>query len=249
MRVYVNAFAAGQGHDAFYTNAEIKTAYKNYVKALISRYSNSPAIMAWELANEPRCKGGLSASSSCTPARVTAWVDEMSKYVKSLDSKHLVTVGDEGFFNRASSSDWFYNGGEGVDFEANLRLSSVDFGTFHLYPSHWSKDVSNPQTPLGDKNISLTLKQYNWGTQYIKDHASAATTIGKPVVLEEYGIPRDTGVRTVELGKWHDAVLANNIAGDMYWQFGTTLPSAGKTHDDTFAVSLDPGEREGEGWG
>lgn len=56
------------------------------------------------------------------------------------------------------------------------------------------------------------------------------------MVFEEYGIPRDTGVRTAEIAKWHTAVLGTTIAGDMYWQFGTTLPSAGKTHDDGFAI-------------
>lgn len=141
MKVYVDALASGQGHDAFYTNTAIKNAYKNYVKAVVSRYTTSPAIFAWELANEARCAGALAQSGSCTPARVTAWISEMSAYIQSLDSNHLVTDGTEGFFNRAGHSDWFYNGGEGVDFEAILKLSTIDFGTFHLYPSHWSKDV------------------------------------------------------------------------------------------------------------
>lgn len=217
MKVYVDAFASGQGHDAFYTNTNIKNAYKNYVKAIISRYTNSPAIFAWELANEPRCSGGLASSGSCTPARVTSWVAEMSAYVKSLDKNHLVTDGSEGFFNRAGNSDWFYNGGEGVDFEAILKTSTIDFATFHLYPSHWSKD-------------------YAWGTQFITDHGNAAKTIGKPVIFEEYGIPRSTNVRTAEIQKWHQAVLATSISGDLYWQYGATLPSAGKTHDDTFTI-------------
>lgn len=38
----------------FYTNANIKQAYKTYVKAVVSRFTNSPAILAWELANEVR---------------------------------------------------------------------------------------------------------------------------------------------------------------------------------------------------
>lgn len=40
-------------HDLFYTNANIKTAYKNYIRAVVTRYSASdPAIFAWQLANE-----------------------------------------------------------------------------------------------------------------------------------------------------------------------------------------------------
>lgn len=43
----------GGTHDLFYTNANIKTAYKNYIRAVVTRYSASdPAIFAWQLANE-----------------------------------------------------------------------------------------------------------------------------------------------------------------------------------------------------
>lgn len=38
----------------------------------------------------------------------------MSTYIKSLDPTHMVSVGDEGFFNRAGNSEWEYGGGEGV---------------------------------------------------------------------------------------------------------------------------------------
>lgn len=217
IKIYVDALARGQGHDAFYTNTAIKNAYKNYVKAVVSRYTTSPAIFAWELANEPRCAGALAQSGSCTPARVTAWISEMSTYIKTLDKNHLVTDGTEGFFNRAGNSDWPYNGTEGVDFEAILRLSSIDFATFHLYPSAWSKS-------------------YSWGTTFITDHGTAAKAIGKPTIFEEYGVPRSTNLRDTVIPQWHAAVLSSVVAGDLYWQFGTTLPITGKTSDDTNTI-------------
>ncbi|TGZ82488.1 glycoside hydrolase [Ascodesmis nigricans] len=220
MQAYVDQMAPGGTQETFYTTPAIKEAYKNYVKAVVSRYVDSPAIFGWELANEPRCSGALKNGGNCNTAMTTVWIKEMSEYVKSLDNNHMVAIGDEGFFARTGNPDWFYNGGEGVDFDGNLKLSSVDFGTFHLYPSHWSQT-------------------YEWSSQFIKDHGDAAQSIGKPVILEEYGIPRDTGVRTVELQKWHGTVLNSEIAGDMYWQFGTTLPVAGRTHDDTFSIFTD----------
>jgi mannan endo-1,4-beta-mannosidase len=57
MDVYVKQIAGSANHDLFYTNAAVQTAFKNYIKTFVGRYVNEPTIMAWELANEPRCKG------------------------------------------------------------------------------------------------------------------------------------------------------------------------------------------------
>jgi mannan endo-1,4-beta-mannosidase len=58
----------------------------------------------------------------------------MGAYIKTLDPWHLVTVGSEGFFNEARKEDWAYNGTDGVDVEALMKLTTVDFGTYHTYP-------------------------------------------------------------------------------------------------------------------
>lgn len=72
----------------------------------------------------------------------------MSAFIKSLDKNHLVAIGDEGFFNQPGNPDFVYQyvssfwlsllanvpsrGSLGIDFAANLKISSVDFGTFHV---------------------------------------------------------------------------------------------------------------------
>ena len=40
-----------------------------------------------------------STSASCNPQTVTNWAKEISAYIKTLDSNHLVALGDEGFYN------------------------------------------------------------------------------------------------------------------------------------------------------
>ena len=128
--------------------------------------------MAWELANEPRCAAdavrNLTESGDCSPELLEGWIDEMSTYIKSLDPNHLVTWGGEGDFNR-ESDDWAYNGTNGGDFDAELALKNIDFGTFHSYPDWWSKTV-------------------DWTDQWIRDHAESMRKGGKPVVHEEYGM-------------------------------------------------------------
>lgn len=85
INAYVKAF--GGSKEGFYTNDAMQAAYRAYIKAVISRYSDSTAIFAWELANEPRCQG-------CETTVLYNWIESTSQYIKSLDSKHLVCIGD-----------------------------------------------------------------------------------------------------------------------------------------------------------
>ncbi|KAF1835610.1 glycoside hydrolase [Decorospora gaudefroyi] len=225
-------------HDDFYHVPAIKTAFKKYVKAMVTRYAHSPAIMAWELTNEARCGAdgtrNLPRSTTCTPNTLTTWIAEMSTYIKTLDADHLVTWGGEGEFNRISA-DGFYNGYDGGDYDAVLALPNIDYGTFHSYPDWWSKTLE-------------------WTTQWIVDHADASRAVGKPVVHEEYGwltddkrqeyLGRSSDVsRTEALGEWQATSLREKMS-DMYWQFGYGGYSYGANHNDGFTIYLEDEEAE-----
>ncbi|KAI0467225.1 glycoside hydrolase superfamily [Xylaria cf. heliscus] len=199
---YVTAF--GGSTTTWYTNTAAQTQYRAYIKAVVSRYASSAAVFAWELANEPRCKG-------CATSVLTKWASDTSAYVKSLDSKHLVTLGDEGF-GLATGSDGSYpfQYSEGVDFEANLKISTLDFGTFHLYPGSW-----------GTSN--------DWGNLWITSHATACKAAGKPCLFEEYGV---TSNHCAVEAPWQKTALSSSgVSGDLFWQLGVTL-SNGQTSND-----------------
>ncbi|KAF7554091.1 hypothetical protein G7Z17_g3160 [Cylindrodendrum hubeiense] len=226
----------GKYHDDFYRLPKIKKAFKRYVKAMVTRYKSSSTIMAWELANEPRCGAdgtrNLPRSDKCTPELLSGWIKEMSAYIKSLDPHHLVTWGGEGGFNR-DSDDWAYNGSDGGDFDQELTLPDVDFGVFHTYPDWWSKTVE-------------------WSNQWIRDHAASGAQAGKPVVHEEYGwltpearleylgTTRNES-RTEVLSEWQRIHVEEKIP-DMYWQFGYSGYSYGRNHNDGFTIYLDDAE-------
>ncbi|PPR01176.1 hypothetical protein CVT24_006052 [Panaeolus cyanescens] len=219
MDVYVKQILNSNNHDLFYTDSRVKTAFKNYIGTFVSRYANEPTIMAWELANEPRCRGSSGTSSgSCNPSTITTWIQEIAAYIKSVDSNHLVAVGDEGFYNKPSAPTYPYQGSEGIDFDANLKVSGIDFGTFHSYPEHWGQ--SNDIT--------------NWGTQWIKDHAASQNSIGKPVILEEFGT---TSNKDSVYTAWFNAIISSGLAGDLVWQSGSRL-SSGSSHDDGFTLNM-----------
>ncbi|RLN36998.1 hypothetical protein BBI17_008802, partial [Phytophthora kernoviae] len=135
--VYVKQLG-GTYHDDFYTDEKIKAVYKNFVKTFVNRYADEETIMAWQLCNECRCAGSgdIKDSGKCTTTTLTDWITEMSSYIKTLDSNHLVASGSEGFMN-TDKSVYLYSGPSGVDFDANLAIDSIDYGAYHAYPDSW----------------------------------------------------------------------------------------------------------------
>jgi mannan endo-1,4-beta-mannosidase len=194
-------------HDRFYTDPLIRRWFKLWIVTLLNRtntytgvkYKDDPTIMAWELANEPRClsAGVYGRSPDCTTKTITTWADEMSRFIKSIDNKHLVSAGDEGFYCIPGATDWTENCGEGVDTIALASLPKIDMMSLHLYPDHWGKD-------------------YAWGTQWIVRHIQDGKRINKPVVLGEFGII-DKSVRNTVYKEWTDAVFNHGGAGALYW--------------------------------
>lgn len=211
--------------EQFFTEDRAKAAYKNWVSHLLHReniftkraYKDEPTIMAWELINEPRLK------DRPTPI-ITDWVEEMSKFVKQYDPNHLVAVGDEGFINRPTTDDWTRNGSEGVDFEAFLKLPSIDFGTFHLYPDakHWNRSSE-------------------WGLEWIRDHAKLARSWNKPVILEEYGYP-DKNNRPRIYKQWLEEVYQEGLAGDCIWMIAGKHNEQGEQYPDYDGFTLHEGD-------
>jgi endo-1,4-beta-mannosidase len=213
MNQYV-AWAGGGSHDDFYTNATCKTTYKNYVKYFLTRvnsitgipYKDDPTIMMWELGNEPRC------TSDTTGAKLQAWIDEMAAYIKSLDSKHLLGTGMEGF----------YNGAEGSNYIKNNQCPNIDVCSAHLYPGYWSLSEAQALT-------------------WISDHANDAhNVIGKPFYLGEFGWVADQSSLTKRnqvYTDWYNMLDSTDSDGAMFWLLsghqddGTLYPDY-----DTFTV-------------
>ncbi|XP_057537563.1 mannan endo-1,4-beta-mannosidase 6-like [Amaranthus tricolor] len=169
--------------DPFFSNSAIKGYYKDYIKAIVTRknslsrvrYSEEPAIFAWELINEPRCD---SSSSSI----LQAWITEMVAYIKSLDQKHLVTIGLEGFYGPNSADKSRINPGDwaallGTDFIQNSALEGIDFASVHAYPDSWMPHAN-------------TTEKLDFISRWLESHISDGEKIlDKPVLFTEVGYP------------------------------------------------------------
>lgn len=78
---------------------------------------------------------------SCTPAAtayVQAWVQEISSFVKTIDSNHLLTTGEEGFYAQGPEATQLNPGqlfavGSGQDFVQNHNLPSIDYAVTHIW--------------------------------------------------------------------------------------------------------------------
>jgi mannan endo-1,4-beta-mannosidase len=206
-------------HHEFFTAPELKQAYKNWVEHVVTRtnsitgvkYKDDPTVFSWELANEARCKGGSAFDSNTgwDTNTITDWADEMSTFIKSLDPNHMVSVGDEGFLN-GGGDHFAYQANDGVDNKALTALPAIDFGTFHLYPEDWGAKLE-------------------WGEQWIIDHLRVGRELGKPMVLEEYGVkvtrangnlgPVIEGLpkRQHAYRRWNEIMLRGGGNGFMPW--------------------------------
>lgn len=220
-------------HHKFYTDERVRKAYKNWVEHLVNRvnsidgvpYKDDPAIFAWELANEPRTINyeDYDSPDGWSVETVTAWADEMSAFIKSLDSNHMVAMGDEGFLN-GGRDNWAYQASFGIDTERLAALPHIDFGTYHLYPDHWGTG-------------------HRWGNHWIEDHIAASRRVGKPMILEEYGIhirrEQETSGpivhgwerREVAYKNWNNLVLLRGGQASMFWIL-SGIEEPGKLYPD-----------------
>lgn len=71
----------------YFTNPQMKKAYKDRLRYLVARYGYSPNVMAWEFWNE------VDIIDDFDPAPVTEWHQEMARFLRSIDPwQHLITT-------------------------------------------------------------------------------------------------------------------------------------------------------------
>ncbi|WP_345947918.1 beta-mannosidase [Mucilaginibacter sp. PAMB04274] len=161
----------------FYNCLPCQNDLNAYIKHLVTRtntytnkkYIDDTAIMAWELANEPR------PMTAANNDKYLDWIARTSSLIKGLDRNHLVTIGSEG--DIASDMDR-------TVYENANRLPGIDYLTIHIWPKNWNwfKDTS---ISVGFNDVLKNTKNY------IDRHVTIAEKLNKPLVIEEFGLPRD----------------------------------------------------------
>ncbi len=163
----------------FVTNEKAKNLFYDHVRHVVSRtntvtgkpYKDDPAIFSWQIGNEPRCFRPDSAGQA-------AFVDFMwttASLIKSIDPNHMVSSGSEGRHGCEGSLELF---------EKVHSCPDIDYMNIHIWPYNWSwvrEKTLKTNLPIAIKNTD----------EYIDEHLAIAEKYGKPVVMEEFGFPRD----------------------------------------------------------
>ena len=199
-----------------------KELFANHVKHVVSRtntvtgkpYKDDPAIFSWQICNEPRC-----FSKDTLNQRVFAdWLWETAALIKSIDPNHMVSTGSEGYHGCDQNFDLF---------EKIHSCPDIDYMNIHIWPYNWSW--------VREKTLATNLDNAIANTDaYIDAHLEIAARHGKPVVLEEFGFPRDSflfakGTPTTCRDKYYEHVLQRIVesaqegglfAGLNFWSWG-----------------------------
>ena len=165
---YVSQYAACDScHQLFFNHVQyVMTRTNRYTG---QKYIDNPHIMSWQVGNEPR------AFSEEAKPFLAKWLKETTALMKSLDQNHLISIGSEGSWGCEMDMDLF----EEIHADKN-----VDYLTMHVWPKNWSW-IDITQIP---QSVGVAIEKTN---QYMNEHIEIAKKLNKPIVMEEFGFPRD----------------------------------------------------------
>ena len=165
---YVKQFPQSDSAKALFAN------HVNYIVSRTNRYNqikyvDDPTIMSWQIGNEPR------AFSDENKEPFARWMADVAAQIKSLDPNHMVSSGSEGSWGCEMDMNLF----EKIHADPNINYLNI-----HIWPYNWSWVKADSLKELLPRAKENTKK-------YIDDHIVIARKYSKPIVLEEFGFPRD----------------------------------------------------------
>lgn len=166
-----------------YTTPAATELYRGFIANLANRrntinsrrYRDDPAIMTWQLANEPRPGPETELTRQNLPA-FNRWVDETARFIHEVAPRHLVSTGTEGTWGCLQNDDIFV---------ASHKSPAIDYVSVHMWLKNWgwlADPVPGPEFETAADRARV----------HVEHHDSLATDVlKKPITLEEFGLPRD----------------------------------------------------------
>lgn len=198
----------------FFTDEAVLGHYGDHIEALLRRknsltgvtWGEDPAVLAWELLNEPR-GAGLNDEGET----MVAWVEAIASRLRRVAPSHLIATGEEGAGLDDVDGEHLVaspRAGAAMDFRRNT--AAVDLASVHLYPESWRW----PPGSFADA-----------GAEWIRSRARAAAEIGRPLFLGEFGL-RNDGLPLIERRRIYEQWIATaqsdaHVTGAASWSFST----------------------------
>lgn len=173
----------------FYINEKAQKMMDNHLEKTINRknsitgilYKNDPTIMAWQLSNEPR--------GYDMPEEFRAWTQRTAAFIKNLDKNHMVCLGTEG-----NTPDT----GAGINVLKDNDNPNIDYITMHIWAQNWRWFDPTKGEDVFQEAVQKT-------DAYWANHVAVAKKLNKPIVLEEFGVARDSSSFSVDAKTyWRD---------------------------------------------
>ncbi|CEH15864.1 hypothetical protein CBOM_05078 [Ceraceosorus bombacis] len=175
---------------SFFTNEKAQQMYRVNALAILNRrnaisgrlYKEDPTILAWEPLNEPQVTprptnqtwlgGHLPLAPSNLADPLLRWHRNTTMLIRQQAPSQLITTGFE-----SKQGEWW--------FRQLHKDPNVDFACAHMWPQNWQwYDMLNDSQSNLDHAVRVSL-------QYLREIERWAQELGKPVLLEEFGMPRD----------------------------------------------------------
>ena len=205
-----------QAMSKYAANEKAHQLFYDYVRFIISRtnrytnvaYADDPTIMAWQIGNEPR------AFSEEAKEPFAQWLSEASALIRSLDKNHLISIGSEGIWGCE---------GDTLLYERVSADENIDYLNAHIWPYNWNWAKADSLK----ENIGRACD--NSG-EYLKEHVRIAQKLQKPLVIEEFGYPRDgfqfaCASPTTARDQYYDYIFSmamsdSTVRGCNFWGWG-----------------------------
>ena len=200
----------------FSANEKAQQLFFDHVRFIIGRtnrytnraYVDDPAIMSWQIGNEPR------AFSNDMKQPFAKWIAQTAALIHQLDKNHLVSIGSEGVWGCQEDAALY---------EQICADPNIDYMNAHVWPYNWSWAHKESLVADVDTACSNTL-------EYVCMHTAIAERLQKPLVIEEFGYPRDGFVfdpasPTTARDRYYDFVFSlietePTIYGCNFWGWG-----------------------------
>jgi mannan endo-1,4-beta-mannosidase len=181
-------------------------------------------------------------------AAFTGWIGHTASLIKRLDPNHMVCTGNEGLKGCVERADCVL---------AAHAPAGVDYLTAHIWPQNWS------WVDPTDLEGTFSRAQANTA-DYITRHIDFARQLGKPLVIEEFGFPRDgagyePGSPTRLRDRFYEQILSavhssvssgGPLAGSSFWAWAGEGRAAHPDHQfrPGDAAWLGDPPHEPQGW-